>query len=145
MKTVPKLIIALFVVCASAGANVSDGADPAIKNVWFIISDDLRANALGCYGNRFCKSPNIDALAKRSLVAVQYDGDGSDQPDHKSATKAIELLQKHKDEPFFLAVGFVRPHYRMVAPREYFDLYHWEQMLLPAQQTDDLDDIPKQG
>jgi hypothetical protein len=38
-------------------------------NVLFIVSDDLRPE-LGCYGNEMIKSPNIDALAKRSM---QFD------------------------------------------------------------------------
>ena len=32
-------------------------------NVLFIISDDLTATALGCYGNTVCKTPNLDQLA----------------------------------------------------------------------------------
>ena len=84
-------------------------------------------------------------MPNRMFVTVQYDGDGSDQPDYKSANKAIELLRKHQDQPFFLAVGLVRPHYPMVAPREYFEPYPWQEMQLPPQQTDDLSDIPKLG
>ena len=59
-------------------------------------------------------------MPHRMFVSVQYEGDGSDQPDHKTATKTIELLREHKDKPFFLAAGFVRPHYPMVVPEQYF-------------------------
>jgi iduronate 2-sulfatase len=79
------------------------------------------------------------------FVSVQIDGDGSDQPDHKSATKAIELLQQHGDQPFFLAVGLVRPHYPMVAPRPCFTRYPWQELPLPARMAEDLDDIPEPG
>lgn len=249
--------LALLLFLASDAAATS-GQDTRVRNVLFIIADDLRAGVLGCYGDRFCQTPNLDALADRGIlftraycqgtscapsresmmfsryqgsgpvnlgqhfkdngwysarvgkiyhmrvpgdiiagtngldvasswterfnspgleahtpgdyaclnldvftddlenrqstkmphrmfVSVQYDGDGSDQADHKSASKAIELLAEHRDEPFFLAVGLVRPHYPMVAPRQYFRPYPWQEMLLPPQQTNDLDDIPKLG
>ena len=84
-------------------------------------------------------------MKNRMFVTVQYQGDGSDQPDHKSATKAIELLREHQDEPFFLAVGFVRPHYPMVAPTQYFQPYPWQNIELPESTADDLADIPKLG
>src|SRR4051812_19802660 len=41
-------------------------ADAGSKtNVLFIISDDLTATALSCYGNPICRTPNIDRLAAR--------------------------------------------------------------------------------
>ena len=233
-------------------------SEPKIKRVLFLISDDLRASTLGCYGDPFCQTPNIDKLAEngmlferaycqgtvcgpsrtslmhsryrgndnitlgqhfkdngrysarvgkifhmrvpgdiiagtdgndipacwtekfnsqgneahtpgdyaclnlniftdklegrqstrmphRMFVSVKYKGDGSDQPDHKTATKTIELLRKHKDQPFFIAAGFVRPHYPMVAPYQYFKPYPWEKMHVPEQVEGDLDDIPKIG
>ena len=250
------LLVSIAIGCLIDNAKCAETS--SIKNVLFIVSDDLRASALGCYGDPICQSPNIDSLAAaglvfdraycqgtscgpsrrsfmfsrytdvgrvnlgqhfrdngwysarvgkifhmrvpgdiiagtngqdfasawterfnspgleahtpgdyaclnlniftdalagrqstmmphRAFVSVKYDGDGSDQPDHKSADKAIELLRKHGNSPFFLAVGMVRPHYPMVAPRQYFDPYPWERMRMPATQTDDLDDIPKQG
>ncbi len=237
---------------------LSPFAQSKVKNVLFLISDDLKASVLGCYGNEVCKTSNIDKLADQSLVferaycqgtscnpsrtslmhsrymgksdmnlgklfkdnsyysarvgkiyhmrvpgdiiagtdgldipsswterfnskgleahtpgdyaclnlniftkkiegrqstrmphrmfvTVSYDGDGSDQPDHKTSTKVISLLRKHKDEPFFLAAGFVRPHYPMVQPKKYFDEYPYEKMKLPLQFPNDLQDIPKQG
>jgi iduronate 2-sulfatase len=36
-------------------------------NVLFIISDDLGAQSLGCYGNTQCRTPSIDALAARGM------------------------------------------------------------------------------
>ncbi|MDX1681333.1 MAG: sulfatase-like hydrolase/transferase, partial [Akkermansiaceae bacterium] len=42
-------------------------ADKAQPNVLFIAIDDLRPE-LGCYGSEQVKSPNIDALAKESLL-----------------------------------------------------------------------------
>ena len=81
----------------------------------------------------------------RWFVSVQYEGDGSDQPDYKTASKTIELMNERKDEPFFIAAGFVRPHYPNVAPNQYFDLYSWQDIELPEVVDNDLDDIPEIG
>ena len=43
-------------------------AEASIKNVLFIISDDLKASVLGCYGDQVCKTPNIDKLARAGMV-----------------------------------------------------------------------------
>jgi arylsulfatase A-like enzyme len=46
-------------------SSCSDG--PAKPNVLFILADDLRADALGCYGNQLIKTPNIDRLAETGM------------------------------------------------------------------------------
>ena len=234
-------------------------------NVLFIISDDLTATALSCYGNNVCKTPNIDSLAaegtrfNRAYCQATYCGpsrasfmsgyyphatkvlnyssgrkaigdremwaeyfrnrgyhtarvskifhmgvpigiekgtDGSDDPncwvekynsqgpewrakgegetlqknpdgkkpvvggntfvyvkgeddlehsDYKTAVKASELLAKYKDldKPFFLGVGFVRPHVPFVAPKKYYEPFPFEEMVLPKKVKGDWDDIPK--
>ncbi|MCP3914361.1 MAG: sulfatase [bacterium] len=235
-------------------------------NVLFIISDDLTATALSCYGNEVCETPNIDALAARGVrftraycqgtycgpsrasfltgyyphairmlgyksprpkigdratwpehfknagyytarvskifhmgvpggiekgsdgaddprswterfncqgpewkapgagetlegnpdgkksvvggntfVVVQADGDDLVHSDGKAAAKACELIAKHKDERFFLGVGFVRPHVPFVAPRPYYDPFPFEESELPPKVKGDWDDIPKAG
>lgn len=38
------------------------------KNILLILCDQLRADALGCYGNHVVKTPNIDKLAKNGMV-----------------------------------------------------------------------------
>lgn len=53
-------------VCHFLIAEHSVAADEK-RNVLFIISDDLTAEALSCYGNKQCKTPNIDRLAQRGM------------------------------------------------------------------------------
>ena len=47
-----------------------------------------------------------------------YDGALADR-----AVKALGEISGRRREPFFLAVGFLRPHLPFVAPKRYFDLY----------------------
>lgn len=46
--------------------------------------------------------------------------------DGKIAEKAIEMLQRLKDQPFFLVVGFLKPHLAFACPKKYWDLYKRE-------------------
>src|SRR4051812_27102171 len=46
------------------------------------------------------------------------------------ASAAIKLLEDHKDKPFFLGVGFYRPHTPYVAPKSFYDLYSLNQIPL---------------
>lgn len=253
---------------ASAFANVSEAADASKYNVLFIISDDLTATALSCYGNKVCQTPNIDRLAKRGVRftraycqgtycgpsrasfmsgyyphatgvlnyvsprkaigdratwaqhfknngyhtarvskifhmgvpgGIEAGTDGADDPiswserfnsqgpewkapgdgetlegnpdgkkpvvggntfvvveakgddlvhsDGKTAAKACELLHEYKakDKPFWLGVGFVRPHVPFVSPKAYYDPYPYDDMQLPPKLDGDWDDIPKAG
>jgi iduronate 2-sulfatase len=242
-------------------------AETARLNVLFIISDDLTSTALSCYGNKVCKTPNIDSLAERGVrftraycqgtycgpsrasfmsgyyphaigalgyksprpaignrvtwsqhfknngyysarvskiyhmgvpggieqgghgaddeaswterfnskgpewrapgdgetlqnnpngkkpavggntfVVVEADGDDLVHSDGKTAKKAAELIHLHKDKPFWLGVGFVRPHVPFVAPRSYYPPFKpYSKMVLPPKIPGDWDDIPKAG
>ena len=79
------------------------------------------------------------------MTIVKAEGDDLVHSDGKTAQKAIELIKKHKNEPFFLAVGFVRPHVPFVAPKKYFDPYPFGEITMPEKVKDDWDDIPKRG
>ncbi|MCA9032544.1 MAG: sulfatase-like hydrolase/transferase, partial [Planctomycetaceae bacterium] len=54
-------IITLLLVFAGRTSVQAEGK----YNVLLIMSDDLTATALSCYGNKVCKTPNIDSLAAR--------------------------------------------------------------------------------
>jgi arylsulfatase A-like enzyme len=62
---------------------------------------------------------------------VKLPGDGESHSDYKSATRGIELLEELKDKPFFLAVGFSKPHSPPTAPSKLFDLYDPAKIPLP--------------
>jgi uncharacterized sulfatase len=72
-----------------------------------------------------------------SLSFMVAEGKAEEQTDAKGADAAIRLLEENRDRPFFLAVGFYRPHVPCVAPRSYFDLFPLEKIRLPAEPADD--------
>ena len=63
-------------------------------------------------------------------------------PDYQSVQWASERLQREYDEPFFLAVGFLRPHVPLYVPQTWFDLHPTEDIALPSYKADDLEDVP---
>ena len=71
------------------------------------------------------------------------EGDPAELTDALRALAAIEWLKKHrKQKPFFLAVGFYRPHTPYVAPASYFEQYPLDRIDVPEQPFADRDDIP---
>ncbi len=78
----------------------------------------------------------------QSFRYVMGKGDGHEQHDFQAADKAIQLLREHKDKPFFIACGFIRPHVPEIAPKTFFDLYPLDQLKPPVVPDDDWDDIP---
>ena len=61
----PSIIAFAFLVVGLPSASAQTPTTKPEYNVLFIISDDLTATALSCYGNTLCKTPNIDRLAAR--------------------------------------------------------------------------------
>ncbi|TDO03440.1 sulfatase [Sunxiuqinia elliptica] len=52
--------------------------------------------------------------------------------DGSNTSLAIEFIADYKDSnPFFLAVGFNKPHLPFVAPKKYWDLYNSNEIQLP--------------
>ncbi len=268
MKAFTRPLLLALLVAAPLSATAAPPQDGKY-NILFIISDDLTATALSCYGNELCRTPNIDRLAERGVrftraycqgtycgpsrasfmsgyyphalgilgytsprpvigdratwaqhfmnagyhtarvskifhmgvpggieagtdgaddpaswnerynsagpewkapgngetlegnpdgkkpvvggntfVVVEAEGDDLVHSDGKTAQKACELIHKFKDmdKPFFLGVGFVRPHVPFVAPARYFEPFlPYAKLPLPEKVPGDWDDIPKPG
>ncbi len=265
MKPLSRSVIA-FMLLGPSAALAQEPAATGKYNVLFIISDDLTATALSCYGNKVCHTPNIDRLAAQgtrftraycqgtycgpsrasfmsgyyphatgvlgyisprkaigdratwaqhfknsgyytarvskifhmgvpggieagtdgaddpiswterfnskgpewkakgvgetlegnpdgkkpvvggnTFVVVAADGDDLVHSDGKTAAKACELIEQHKAQPFFLGVGFVRPHVPFVSPSAYHEPFPPMSMALPPKIPGDWDDIPKAG
>jgi arylsulfatase A-like enzyme len=67
------------------------------------------------------------------------EGEDNDHSDGIGASEAIKFLEKFKKEnrPFFLGMGFYRPHTPYVSPKHYFDLYPTDSISLPKLSDDD--------
>jgi len=66
-----------------------------------------------------------------------------DMPDWQNAQWVIEQLNEQHDKPFFMSVGFVRPHVPWFVPQEWFDLHPLENIVLPLNKDNQLDDLPE--
>jgi uncharacterized sulfatase len=73
---------------------------------------------------------------------ISFPGEGKDQADDAAASLAIETIAKNRNQPFFLGLGFVRPHVPNVAPARFFDLYPKETLKPFQNPPGDLEDIP---
>jgi uncharacterized sulfatase len=70
------------------------------------------------------------------------EGSDEDQPDGQSAAEAVRLIEAERPEPFFLGVGFHKPHDPFHAPKKYFDLYPLDQIRLARDPDDRTPDLP---
>ena len=77
-----------------------------------------------------------------SLSVLAAEGADEEQTDGLVATAVISLMEQHRDEPFFLAAGFYRPHCPYIAPKKYFDLYPLDTIQMPPVSEADIRDVP---
>ena len=74
----------------------------------------------------------------RGAAYEAADVPDNEYPDGKIADEAIRRLRTAKaraDEPFFLAVGFLKPHLPFCAPKKYWDLYERASFTVPTRRT----------
>ena len=68
-----------------------------------------------------------------------------EMPDYDAVSYGLKKLGEEHSEPFFLAVGLVKPHMPFSVPKKWFDLFPLESIELPPWREDDLDDVPPSG
>jgi len=108
---------------------------------------ELELNPAGC--DRLEEEPHIFSLRPGQFGGTlswyaspkpdQYHTDGLLAAD---AEWVLERCAKRKDRPFFLAVGFYRPHTPYVSPKPYFDRYPEEAMPVVQGVKEDQADMP---
>jgi arylsulfatase A-like enzyme len=69
--------------------------------------------------------------AARGPATESADVDDRGYPEGELTDTAIEALRRLKDQPFFLAVGYIRPHLPFNCPKKYWDLYQRSKISLP--------------
>jgi uncharacterized sulfatase len=72
-----------------------------------------------------------------TLSWMAAEGNDEEQTDGLTATEAVRQLEKTREKPFFLAVGFFRPHTPYVAPAKYFETYPLDRIQLPNLSDED--------
>jgi len=79
-----------------------------------------------------------------TLSWLAADGVDAEQTDGIGAAAAIRMLEERarEDKPFYLAVGFYRPHTPYVAPKKYFDMYPLESIRVPEVPPNLTDQFP---
>ncbi len=91
------------------------------------------------------EGPHYDGQAGTSTDWGAFPEHDEQMPDYYYASWAIERLEQKHEEPFFLGVGFVRPHVPWYVPEHWFDHHPIEDIVLPPYREDDMDDIPEIG
>jgi arylsulfatase A-like enzyme len=85
----------------------------------------------------------------RSIGGIAFgpikSDDDSTVSDASIADYGVAELGKPHDKPFFLTLGFHKPHMPWNVPQKYYDMHPLEGIRLPPTKEGDLDDVPAIG
>jgi len=113
-------------VTADTGGPTDDGSGPAIGKTKAVHPGAAPAKP----GDVLEPLPADKGRAAYSDRIVVLEGNGEAHGDYHTADRTIEHLRKYRDQPFFIACGFVKPHSPPTAPQKFFDLYDVEKIQL---------------
>jgi uncharacterized sulfatase len=77
------------------------------------------------------KCPDSGFVNNLPCREATNNGD-EDEPDGMISRQAAALIEAQRGKPFFIAVGFGKPHVPFVCPKRYFDLYDPKTIPLPS-------------
>jgi uncharacterized sulfatase len=125
--TLPQLLRAQGYYAAAFGKlfHLGGGRDAAAKNRWMDLPkswDEAHAYKATPAG-KIIEGRNLTGGKLKWCEWGMTAGSDDDQPDGQNAREAIALMERLGDKPWFIGVGFQKPHDPFVAPKKYFDLY----------------------
>jgi len=129
--TLPQLFRRNGYFTARVGKVFHSGKNTDDPQAWDVTSDP-KGTPRGKKG----QGRNLTGGRVKWCQWLAAEGDDEDQPDGLVAAEAIGLLEQEHKSPFFLAVGFHKPHDPFIAPKRYFDLYPLEQLQPPTVPSD---------
>ncbi|HUF63819.1 MAG TPA: sulfatase [Verrucomicrobiales bacterium] len=91
--------------------------------------------------------PNAE-VDDRSIAGIKFGvlrGGDENLADTHIASFGVEQLSQKHEQPFFLALGFHKPHMPWTVPQKYYDLHPLDAIELPPGRPGDLDDVPPEG
>ena len=115
--------------------KIHHGPPDSLKTKHYMPKKGLNA------GSHYALPENIKKGGKNGRGRETPPYECADVPDEAyvdglTAREAVKVIsqQKDSDKPFFLAVGFKKPHLPFVAPKKYWDLYEQSEMPLAPNQ-----------
>ncbi len=136
--TLPQLFRRHGYFTARVGKIFHSGRNTDDPQAWDLTSDP-KGTLLGKEG----QGRNLTGGRIRWCRWLAAEGDDLDQSDGQIAAEAVRLLEQQRHGPFFLAVGFHKPHDPFIAPKRYFDLYPLERLTPPTDPIDRSADLPQ--
>ena len=106
------------------------------------LAKDIDRDLGGRKKSRPKEAMNLPAGWSKAWDWGMYPDEDAEMGDYQLATSAAQALQENFDQPFFMSVGFFRPHVPLFAPPKWFDLYDIEAISLPKSPESDLADLP---
>jgi choline-sulfatase len=157
IMTLPAFLRSQGYTAAGAGKifHHTAGSNPPLQwdayhHLYFLKSTWMRGSKLNYPWSPVTKPPAGYPYSRVPALKDEFDWGtlpiaDADYDDARTVDAAIAFLQREQAKPFLFACGIYRPHLPWYAPKEFFDLYPPEAIVLPPVKEDDLSDVPEIG